>query len=197
MAIFDLDRRLDLWHGDLNATSVSIHYITYSIRRPIRYHLIRTVVSNSSCSATESTEDLIVPGSHGMKVRERQEQAVHHDLEVAHHVRTFDPHVVDPHRRRRQASTTGSRDHQRLASLERRQRHSKRELLKVRERQEMIRHDVETDVAGVRVRAREDRHVINGKHRHIVESEEFSIFNLHRERQDAKPVVTEPEHGVP
>lgn len=131
-----------------------------------------------------------------MKVRERQVQAMHHDLEVAHHVGNLNPHIVDPQRRLRKTSSAGGSDHQRLTSLERRQRRSKRKLLKVRERQEMVRHDVETYVTGVRMRAREDRHVINGEHRHVVESDEVIVLDPHSKRQDAKPVVTEPKHSV-
>ena len=56
---------------------------------------------------------------------------------------------------------------------------------------------METDIADVRVRAGEDREVVHGEHRHVVEANKIGVLDPYGERQDAKPVVAELEHRVP
>lgn len=69
-------------------------------------------------------------------------------------------------------------------------------LLQICNRQVTVRHDVEPDIADVRVRTGEDGKIVDGEHRHVAESHELCVLDLHRECKNAESVVTEPEHGV-
>ncbi|PON65287.1 hypothetical protein PanWU01x14_118040, partial [Parasponia andersonii] len=99
--------------------------------------------------SSTSTENLVVHGGSRMNMRERQEQAMHDDLEVPNHLGDFNPHVVDPHRRGGGSSSPGGGDHQRLALLQCRQWHSERQFLEIRESEVDVGDDVEPDVADV------------------------------------------------
>jgi len=125
----------------------------------------------------------------------RQIHTVHHDLHVADQIRNLRPHVVNPHRCRR-LSSAGGRDDERLTSFQRRQSSSERKLLEIRNRQVMVRHNVEPDVTDVSVRTGEDGHVVDGEHSHVVERHELRVLHPHRQGEDAEAVVAEPEHCV-
>jgi hypothetical protein len=112
MAIHDLHRRFELRHGNLSATSFPCHSITDSVHILIRGQAIYTV------GTSFSAEYLIVCWRDWINMRELQEHAVHHDLEVAHDLGSLDSHVVNPYRPGQKASTGGG-EQQWLTSLER------------------------------------------------------------------------------
>lgn len=184
MNIIHLNRRFH----DRGRSSSSLLRITSS---NISVSLIMSELTSSNrieLSLTSSSNRLT-------KTRKRKRESMNNQLEVVDEVRVLELHVVDPHRRQR-ATASWSSDGESFADFESRKNRHGRESLEVSEPENTVRHDVKPNAVNIGMTAMEDRGIIDGEDRHVVEVDELGELDAHRESEDAVAAGSESEHCV-
>lgn len=129
------------------------------------------------------------------KPRKGKRESMNNQLEVVDEVRILELHVIDTYRR--QSATTSRRSNsQSFADFERRKNRHRRESLEVSEPENAVRNDVKPNAVNIRVTSMEDRGIVNCEDRHVVEIDELSVLDTHREGEDAVTAGSETEHCV-